>query len=210
MSLPFHLQPDSMDCGPTCVRIISSFYKKHFSIDFLRRICKTGINGTSLLALSEGSEKIGFKTLGVKINPSELNSSFPTPCIAHFDQNHFVVVYKIKNDKIIIADPAHGILKLSRREFIQRWLNEGIPEGVILLFEPTAHFYTSEELHDTIATKPERKFIHVFGYLKNYRHLIFQLLIGILASSILQLAFRIPSLRHVGGLEAGGLPAMGE
>jgi len=95
-SFPCYHQLDSMDCGPTCLRIIAKYYGRNFSLQKLRDKCFATRNGVSLLGISDAAESIGFRTQGVKITFSQLVNELPLPAIVHWDQNHFVVCYGIK------------------------------------------------------------------------------------------------------------------
>ena len=83
-----------MDCGPTCLRMISKFYGKSYSVQYLRDITYQNREGVSLHAISEAAETLGFRTIAVKVDYDTLVEDVPMPCIAHWKQNHFVVVYK--------------------------------------------------------------------------------------------------------------------
>jgi ABC-type bacteriocin/lantibiotic exporter with double-glycine peptidase domain len=121
MSFPFVKQPDAMDCGPACLKMVAGFYKKNFTLENIRRKCYITREGVSFLGLSEAADSLGFRTLGVKVPFDVLTENVPLPCIVHWRQRHFIVVYKIKNNKIWGADPALGLLKLNREEFTQNW-----------------------------------------------------------------------------------------
>ena len=94
-------QPDEMDCGPTCLRMVAKHYGKSITLQQLRSLAKTTREGSSLLGISEAAEKIGFRTMGIKVSYDRLVEDAPMPCIAHWNQNHFVVIYKIKKNKIL-------------------------------------------------------------------------------------------------------------
>lgn len=186
---PFYEQPDQMDCGPTCLRMIAKFHKRTVSLEKLRKLSETTRAGSSLRGLSTAAEKIGFRTLGVKINYENLVENAPLPCICFWNEHHFVVVYKIRKDTIYIADPAHGLLEYSKHEFINSWIgkhaNERTEEGLALLLEPTPKLQVTE--NDDIAKKTGFSFL--LRYLKGYRKLLMQLGFGLLAASLLQLIF---------------------
>jgi len=99
MLFPFVKQYDAMDCGPACLKMIAGFYKKNYSLDYLRKKCYITREGVSFLGLSEAADSVGFRTLGVKIPYDLLEEKVTLPCIVHWRQNHFVVVYKIKDNK---------------------------------------------------------------------------------------------------------------
>lgn len=85
-----------MDCGPTCLRIIAKYYGKNYSLQTLREKCHVSREGVSLLGISDAAETIGFRTIGVKISFRQLCEDARLPCIVHWNQKHFVVVYKIE------------------------------------------------------------------------------------------------------------------
>lgn len=186
---PIYIQRDSMECGPTCIRMVAKYYGRNVSIEKLRKLSETNRTGSNLLTISEASENIGFKTLGVKIDFENLKENAPLPCICHWNDKHFIVVYKIKGDKIYVADPAHGLLTLSIREFLDGWIgrqaNKRTEEGICLLLEPTPRLTIPEEDDKQVKTG----FWFLLRYLKPFRKLLFQMGGGLLAVSILQLIF---------------------
>lgn len=123
---PHYRQYDQMDCGPTCLRMISRHYGRTYSMNTLRQ--KSGINreGVSLLGISEAAEDLGFRTIGAKLTWEQLQKEAILPCIVYWDQAHFVVAYKIKKNKIYISDPAKGKTKFTKKEFLHHWLNESL------------------------------------------------------------------------------------
>lgn len=184
---PFYKQPDTKDCGPTCLRIIAKHYDKLISLQEIRNLSETTREGSSLLKLSDAAESIGFKTIGVKLDYNKLEEA-PTPLIAHFNNNHFVVVYKIKNDTVYISDPAYGLLTYNKDEFIKHWIGNNATvntnEGIALLLEITPKFKQLDWEETDITS-----FKFLFQYLFKYKSLLVQLLIGLLVGSILQLLF---------------------
>lgn len=180
-------QPDEMACGATCLRMVTKHYGKNYSVKELLQVSGTTREGANLQGLSEAAEKIGFRTLGVKVPYNKLVEDAPLPCIAHWNQNHFVVIYKIKKDKIYIADPAHGLLVYSKEEFIKSWVSDGKDEGILLLLETTPDFYSDK--FDSKIKEDKQSFRFLFGYLKPHHKAILQLVIGLLAGSLLQLIF---------------------
>ncbi len=185
LSFPFYHQHDAMDCGPSCLRMIAKHYGKIYSLEFLRNKSFITREGVSLLGISDAAESIGFRTIGAKATYEQLKKEATLPAIAHWMQNHFIVIYKIKKDKIFVADPAHGLLNYRKDEFLKGWIGTGENEGILLLLEPTPHFYQK----DDEAPKSKRGFRFLFSYLFPYRKFITQLLIGMVAGSLLQLIF---------------------
>ncbi|MEP7143444.1 MAG: peptidase domain-containing ABC transporter [Ferruginibacter sp.] len=190
MSFPTYIQLDQMDCGPTCLRMIAKHYGKNYSLERLRNISSITREGVSLLGISEAAEKIGFKTMAASVNFEQLDKEVSLPCIVHWNQNHFVVVppqnYAIRNPeaKLLIADPAHGLVKVERETFLKNWISKTNKQGIVLMFEPTPLLYQEE---DDTSTSHGLGFL--FKYLKPYKKFIFQLLMGMLLSSLLSLVF---------------------
>lgn len=133
----FYKQPDFMDCGPTCLRMVAKFYGRTISLSKIRTLSETTREGTSLRNIADTAEKIGFHSLGAKVTFQKFAEEAPLPCIVYWQQKHFVIVYKIQKDKVYISDPAHGILKYTQAEFIKNWIgnnaNEHTEEGITLL-----------------------------------------------------------------------------
>lgn len=181
-----------MDCGATCLRMIAKHYGKNYLLPELRTSSYTTREGASLQGLSEAAESIGFHTLAVKVDFDKVEKEAPLPLIAHWNQNHFVVVYKIKKNKVYIADPAHGLITYTKQEFLKNWVSDvaetdsvKTEEGVLLLLEPTVEFYNKEDQKDT----DRSSFKYLYNYLFKYKKLVFQLAIALLAGSLLQLIF---------------------
>ncbi|MBA4322673.1 MAG: ABC transporter ATP-binding protein, partial [Odoribacter sp.] len=174
-----------MDCGPSCLKMVAGFYKKNFSLETLRKRCFITKEGVSFLGLSEAADSIGFRTLGVKIPFARLGENVPLPCIVHWRQKHFVVVWKIKKDKIYVADPALGLIDFSREEFIKNWsgtIAEGEPVGLVLIMEPTPSFYENED-----EVERNSGFRFLWKYFRLYKKYLLQLILGLLLASLIQL-----------------------
>ncbi len=186
---PHYLQNDSKDCGPTCLKIIAKHYGKTINIQELRNLSETTREGSNLLFLSDAAEKIGFRTLGVKLNLERLDEA-PLPCVLHWNKEHYVVLYKIKKGNYFISDPGFGLIEYNQNDFIKFWIgnnaNETTEEGIVLLLEATPKFFQSE------FDKEDKKGLG-FGllsqYVLRYKSFLIQLSVGLLASSLLQLIF---------------------
>ena len=202
---PVYKQLDSMDCGPTCLRMIAKYYGKSYSLQFLRSRSYITKSGVSMLGISDAAESIGFRTRGYRLTWEQLRDEVPLPCIVHWRQRHFVVVYAIKkprklsrlfragksdnagnngkdssDDKtrVYVADPASGLLQYSKKEFLKCWLSTtkgGEREGTALLLEPTPDFYRQDE-----EKKGKLRFMYLLGYLRPYRKFIAQLFLGMM------------------------------
>ena len=183
---PFYHQLESADCGPSCLRMIAKYYGRSYSIRYLREQAFITREGVSMLGISDAAERIGFRTMGVKVTLEQLRAEVPLPCVLHWNQNHFVVLYKVRNGKYYIADPATQKLVYEESELARCWCStvvEGKDTGAALLFEPGSDFYDREE--EDARTGKGLSFF--FRYLTPYRRELFQLVLGMLTASILQL-----------------------
>jgi ATP-binding cassette subfamily B protein len=205
MKFTHYKQLDAMDCGPTCLRMVAKYYGKTYSLQYLRSRSSITREGVSMLGISDAAESVGFRTKGYRLTWEQLHDEVPLPCIVHWNQQHFVVVYDIKKKKslfpfssllggerkeavvISIADPALGLLTYTKKEFLKCWFStkkEGEKEGTALLLEPTPDFYRQED-----EQKGKLKFIYLLGYLRPYRKFIIQLMLGMLTGSIISIIF---------------------
>lgn len=184
---PFYRQLDAMDCGPACLRMIAAYYGKSFPIQVLRERSYITREGVSMLGISDAAESIGIRTKGVRISFDQLKDEAPLPCIVHWKQKHFVVVYRVKKGYVWVSDPAIGRVKVTEEEFRKGWIStrgEEDESGLCLLLEPTADFYDLEE-----DKRDRQSFRFLFSYLRSHRKFIVQLLLGLLFGSLLQLIF---------------------
>jgi ATP-binding cassette subfamily B protein len=198
MNFYFYPQLDSRDCGPTCLRMVSKHYGKVYSLQSLREKSFITRGGVSLLGISEAAEGIGFRTTSVRISWSQFAKEVPLPCIVHWKQNHFVVVYDIKEKSpffsskkryddniVIVADPAHGLVKYKKEEFLAGWLSnkrDGEEYGIALMLEPRPDFYNIDN------EKPDKtKFSFLWHYLIPHKSFFIQVILAMLLGSLLQL-----------------------
>ncbi|MBC8602235.1 peptidase domain-containing ABC transporter [Parabacteroides acidifaciens] len=188
---PFYRQLDAMDCGPSCLRMIAKFYGKSFSVQQLRDqsfIQRTGVN---LLGISEAAESIGMRATGVRTTLAKLKEQSKFPCILHWNQQHFVVLYGVRTKRgksyFYIADPAYGLLKYEEEEFKKCWISTrqgGIEKGIAMQLEVTPQFYSTDP-----AEYDKLSLWYLLKYVRPYRKMIVQLLLGMLGGSVLQLIF---------------------
>ena len=184
---PHYHQLDMTDCGPTCLRMIAKYYGRSYSTQYLREHAFITRNGVSMLGISDAAEQIGFRTRGLKVSIDQLREEVPLPCILHWNQRHFVVLYKVKKGNYYIADPANRCVRYSEQELGRCWFSttvEGKDTGAVLLLEPKPDFY-DREWEET--DKGKKGFSFFFRYLTPYRREIFQLALGMLTVSLLQL-----------------------
>ena len=154
-------QLDSRDCGPTCLRMVAKHYGKSYSLQNLREKSYITRGGVSMLGISEAAEDIGFRTTGVRIGWEQFVKEAPLPCIVHWKQNHFVVVYDIKeksslfsfkkesgNEIILVADPAHGLITYKKDKFLSGWISskrDSKDNGIALMQEPGPDYYNIDD-----------------------------------------------------------------
>lgn len=191
---PITYQLDSKDCGPSSLKMIANYYGKTMSLEKLRKLTHIVKDGVSLLSLSEAAEEIGFKSVGGKLPFGKLVNDALLPCIIHWEQNHFVVLYKIKTKSIIrkqtklfIADPAIGKTVYTEQEFKDSWLStrvNGEDKGVVLLLEPSSIFFTQQE-----SKKKSSGLRFLVKYFLRYKRFFGQLILGLLFGSLIQLIF---------------------
>lgn len=192
---PHYQQLDSMDCGPSCLRMIAKFYGHSYSLQNLREKCFITRQGVSMLGISDAAESIGLRTQGVRVSLEQLIEDVPLPCILHWNQNHFVVLYAIKKGnnlsskekyRFSISDPAKEKYQIDKAGFEKCWIStkeEGKDSGIALLLSPTPEFY--ERIDDKEQQKRNLSFY--LGYLFPYKSQLSQLVIGMLLGSIFSL-----------------------
>ncbi len=187
---PHYHQFDFMDCGPTCIKMICKFYKKNIDLVYLREISFITGQGTSMAGLVDASEKIGFATMGLSVTYQSLAEDLPLPCVVHWRQRHYAVVYEIKKDKVIVGDPANfDLITYSKKDFLDGWLadkqSREDSEGIVLLLEPTPFFYEDEE-HDL---KKPNLLLFLKQYIRPHNKFIPQIILGLLFGTVIQLIF---------------------
>jgi ATP-binding cassette subfamily B protein len=186
MAFPHFKQAEQMDCGPTCLRIIAKYYGKDVDADELRRLSSTTRNGSSFLGLSKAAEKIGFKSVGIKLPFNRLLKDITFPCIAHWNQSHYLVIYKVKNKKVYVSDPAHRLIMLEESEFLTGWADEN-NTGLLLLLEPSRDFVPAKDTSEKTRSGAGWGFVH--RYLYQHRKQAAFLVACMIAASLLQLIF---------------------
>lgn len=184
VNFPAYRQLDQMDCGPTCLKIITEFYGRHFSLNYLREISSQQKGGISFRDLSRALGIMGLDSVGIKSNLNELIEDIPLPAIVHWEQNHFLVVYKVDKKDVFVSDPAMGRTKYSHHEFQNRWSGNEGTEGALLLVQPKESFLDS----DDEITRPEG-ITFLLDYLSPYKRYIGQVFLGLFLAMLIQLSF---------------------
>ncbi|MEB0263194.1 MULTISPECIES: peptidase domain-containing ABC transporter [unclassified Mucilaginibacter] len=181
-SFPNFKQLDTTDCGPTCLRIVAKHFGRDISLATLRQYCQINKDGVNLLGISEAAEKTGFRSLSLRLSADQLANA-ELPCILHWKNNHFVVLYKVYKGYYYISDPSGGIIKLNKKEFISRWGNKAEGIGIALMLDPSPAFFQFEDDQNHLDWRG------LFKYLIKYRKLILQLLLSLAIGTVLQLIF---------------------
>ncbi len=187
---PYIIQPDAMDCGPVCLKMVARYYGRDLRLGRLRKLTYQTREGVSLLSMADAATGCGFRSQGVRLPVSGLEA-IPLPAILHWEQNHYVVLYKIRKQRkgtgYRIADPASGLREVTGEELLQAWASTHVgeePAGIALLLETTPRFFKEEDEPE------ERRGLRFFGrYLRPYRKLLVQLMTGFLTASLISLLF---------------------
>jgi ATP-binding cassette, subfamily B, bacterial len=140
-AFPIILQKEPMECGPVCLQMCTEFYDGRIGLKQLTELTQMDDTGTSLLALSNAADSIGFEKIACKLSVEKLINDVPLPAIVHWNENHFVVVYNVIDGKEIwVADPAKGKIKYTKEEFCTHWIVKDSTQGIALLLELTDRF----------------------------------------------------------------------
>lgn len=184
---PFVRQRDSMQCGSACLQMISSYFGKEFNSLFFSEICHVTTEGVSMLGIKEAAKHIGLCTTSGYIKIEVLQNK-NLPCILHWNQNHFVVLYKVKKgSKFFVADPSKGLTSYNIEEFKKCWIETVFnkeEKGIAMFFEPTPSFY---EKKGNCEEKSKPSFQFLFGYINQYRNYLLQIIWGLLVGCAFQL-----------------------
>ena len=195
-------QHDCMQCGIACLQMICNYYGKEYSLDSLSKICFATTEGVSMLGISETATSLGFHVVNVKCTVKTL-TEVSLPSILHWNQNHFVVLYRVKNEKkFYIADPGKGLVTYSLEEFKKHWIStnsNGQDKGIAMFVETTPTFFT-HQMEDKKKISGKRSFHFLFGYVKKYRKYFGQVILGLIVGSLSQLVlpFLTQSIVDVG------------
>lgn len=178
---PCDRQMDIMDCGPACLKMIAKHYGKYYSLQYLRDKCGISKEGVSMLDLSHAAESIGLRSLSLKSNITELIEKIPLPVIVHWNDSHFVVVYKtnVRSNNLYVSDPAKGHIRYSKEEFSKNWITkDGDDTGILMAIEPQADFYQRQGEERIERKKTIENFLSYFRpYRKSFSNLFVVMLI---------------------------------
>lgn len=187
---PLIRQHDSMQCGVACLAMVCSHYGREYSLETLSRYCSPTAEGVSLLAVCDAAGKLGLHATAGRTVAGQLNATL-LPCILHWRQNHFVVLYRVRGRggkrRYFIADPAKGLSVYSEDDFLEAWASTGIggqDGGVALFLKPTPEFYSRPQEG---RQQQKRSFRFLLGYIRQYRRYFGQIVLGLLLGCVLQL-----------------------
>lgn len=180
---PFYKQPDAMDCGPVCLKIVAEYHGKVFPLSHFRKLCNIGKQGTTLGSMIEAGKALGFKTLAAEL-PYEQLHKVPLPCILHWEKEHYVVLYRITSKYAYLSDPAlSGKLRIKTRDFISSWqIQEGKHIGRALFLEPTPVFDHKQSIPDH-----EASLWSLLPYLKLHRKSLIPIGLSLILASVFSL-----------------------
>jgi ATP-binding cassette subfamily B protein len=142
---PYVRQHDESDCGAACMAMVLQYWGSRISVSRLREVCNVSRDGASLLSLAEGAERFGFNARGVKIGVGALGG-VSLPAIAHWEGNHFVVLYEVRGEKVRVADPGVGMRHMSLAEFEKGWT------GYLLQLVPTPQLGRTDPTEARVST----------------------------------------------------------
>ncbi len=189
MRLRFFHQRDLMDCGAVCLQSICNYYGKDIDLQYIKDLCHVTRNGVSMLGIADAAEQLGFKTIGIKLNWEQISNDVHLPCIIHWGQQHFVVVGSIQNHRITVMDPAVGILKYPKADFLNSWLNlrdmsSDEKLGAALLLSPTASFYSK-----IYSNAPKLHFKNLICVLSPFKSNVWRIIICMVLGCIISIIF---------------------
>ncbi|WLD23307.1 peptidase domain-containing ABC transporter [Flavobacterium dauae] len=183
--IPFVKQLDSQDCGFACLKMIGKYYYSDFEIDEEiiqnSNILKFGI---SIFDLQKNANELGFEAHALLISFDKIFKNFSSPSIFLWNQNHFIVVYKIYKNKVYVIDPEFGKVTYTKEEFIEGW-SQGEDNGVVLYIEPTI------KLTKHLKKIKDRKLDLTFAvqYIKKYKVHFILIIVSLIISSTIELIF---------------------
>lgn len=193
MVFSFYHQHDAMQCGITCLQMICKYYGQEYSLTQLSKLCFATTEGVSLLGISQAAERLGLKTICGRVTTEQLKQ-VELPCILHWHQNHFVILYKIRECRkgchYYIADPGKNKVSYTEKEFKDNWistLSRKEEKGIAMFLDPTPTFWKCNIIKEKEENKKERSLGFLLGYVKKYKRYFGQIILGLLVGCLLQL-----------------------
>lgn len=196
---PFTRQHESKDCGPACLQMICKYYKRFYEMEYLRDICGIKKEGISVYDFIKASEKIGLKSQAYKLSYWKFRNEIPLPCVVHWRNHHFIVVYKITSKYIYASDPQNGLCRFSLRDFANGWLtykyNDGNKikkRGVCIVSEPTNDFLRDDAPNQNASQQSVlNAFNFIWSYMASYKGIIIKVMLLLLVVTAMNMLFPI-------------------
>lgn len=174
-----------MQCGIACLAMVCRYFGRDYSLAALSEICFATTQVVSLLGMKEAAGQLGFDTAALRL-PVQSLADQPLPCILHWNQEHFVVLYKIRKGRYYVADPGKGRIRYTEAEFCRHWCStcaDGTDKGIALLLQPNDSFGQAA----TGGGGERRSLRFLAGYLRRYRRYFTQIILGLAVGCVLQL-----------------------
>lgn len=178
------LQRDTIQCGVSCLQMICKYHGQSYSFEELEKICVPTIEGVSLLGIKDAAETLGFSTACCQMSLKALKRT-PFPCILHWNQNHFVVLYKYSRGKFYIADPGIGKIEYNEKEFVKHWIFNKYKDGMgtCLLLQPSHSLLKKKnQLNDKSCSLDV-----VLKYVRQYKEYLAILAFGLFVGCLLEI-----------------------
>lgn len=190
-SFPVYIQHDTMQCGIACLQMVCKYYGKEYSIAQLSELCFATNEGVSLLGISQAAEKLRLHTICGRATTEQLGK-VQLPCILFWNQNHFIVLYKVKKNRkgtrYYVADPGKGRVEYTEKDFKDGWLStrsKGEEKGIAMFLNSTPAFEKQCNINDE--QKGHRSFKFLFGYIKQHKKYFGQIILGLTVGCFIQL-----------------------
>lgn len=190
-NFPFHKQLDQMDCGAACIKMIADYYRATISIDKIRELCEQGVLGVNMKGICNAFESLGFNVIAGKVTFKDLCEKANMPCILHWNQNHFVVLYKVRKRAnryiFYVADPGKTLLKYGEKEFAEKWIStvsNSYEKGSVVLVEPSTQF-SQDWRNANSLTKSINRFKFIWAYSQKYKYTFLQIIYGLVVTSLI-------------------------
>ena len=181
-------QQEVMQCGAACLAMVGTSFGKPVSLRHADRLCGASKQGVSMLAISKSATELGLENATVKLTVEKL-AEMPMPCILHWDQRHYVVLYKIsdRGRRFAIADPGKGKMRISADELREHWISSRNGEeekGIAMFFNPSEAYYSSAPESDR---HRGADLSVIYDFIKKHRRYFIQILFGLSVACLMQL-----------------------
>jgi ATP-binding cassette subfamily B protein len=170
---PLVRQQEESECAAACLTMIVRHYGKDFTLGQIRELTNLSMPGPLVQTVCTGGESLGFRAKAYKCDFNTLRQ-LEMPCIALWENDHYIVIFRATDKTVHIADPARGLLKMSRAEFETGWTD------IIVSLIPTQRFEHAEP--------PKNAYMHFINYLLPFKTLFAEVFLAALIINMLGLA----------------------